>query len=136
LENRECRVPDWTEQQKALEVKLQDGWSRAVPVFDDEHLVSCAGLVPVMGLAEQTGLAELIGDRVVFKDSKVASAGVNPAGKLASVIAGMTAGADCIDDLDVLRCGGMGRLFVGVYAPATLGQHLREFTYGTQMVIA
>ena len=111
-------------------MKLQDGWSRAVSVFDDEHLVSCAGLVPAMGLAEQTGLAELIGDRVVFKDSRVASAGVNPAGKLTSVIAGMTAGADCIDDLDVLRSGGMPRLFAGVYAPATLGQHLREFTHG------
>jgi hypothetical protein len=117
-------------------VKLQDGWSRAVPVFDDEHLVSCAGLVPAMGLAEQTGLAELIGDRVVFKDSRVASAGVNPAGKLASVIAGMTAGADCIDDLDVLRSGGMPRLFAGVYAPATLGQHLREFTHGHTLQLA
>ena len=81
LENRECRVPGSTERQKALAVKLQDGWSRAVPVFDDEHLVSCAGLVPAMGLAEQTGLAELIGDRVVFRDSRVASAGVNPAGE-------------------------------------------------------
>src|SRR5690242_13588669 len=120
----------FTEQQKALVVKLQDGWSGAVPVFDDEHLVSCAGLVPVMGLAEQTGLAELIGQRVRFNDSKVASAGVNPAGKLAAIVAGMAAGADCIDDLDLLRSGGMGRLFGGVYAPATLGQHLREFTHG------
>ena len=105
-------------------------------MFDDDNLVSCAGLVPVMGLAEQTGLAELIGDRVVFKTCRVASAGANPAGKLTSIIAGMAAGADCIDDLELIRCGGMGRLFGGVYAPATLGQLLREFTYGTQMVIA
>jgi hypothetical protein len=126
----------FTEQQKALIVKLHDGWSRAVPVFDDEHLVSCAGLVPVMGLAEQTGLAELIGDRVRFKDSKVASAGVNPAGKLTAIIAGMAAGADSIDDLDLLRSGGMGRLFGGVYAPATLGQHLREFTHGHTLQLA
>ena len=111
-------------------MKLQDGWSRAVPVFDDERLVSCAGLVPLMGLAEQTHLAELIGDRVVFKASRVASAGANPAGKLTSIIAGMAAGADCIDDLELIRCGGMGRLFGGVYAPATLGQLLREFTHG------
>lgn len=54
-------------------------------------------------------------DRVVFKTSKVASAGVNPAGKLTAIIAGMAAGADCIDDLDLLRSGGMGRLFGGVY---------------------
>ena len=75
LENRECLGPDPAIQQKAPEVKLPDRWSRAVPVFDDEHLVSCAGLVPVMGLAERTGLAELIGDRVRFKTSRVASAG-------------------------------------------------------------
>ena len=66
-------------------MKLPDSWFRAVPVFDDEHLVSCAGLVPVIGLAEQTGLAELIEQRVRFKASKVASAGVNPAGKLTAI---------------------------------------------------
>ena len=117
-------------------MKLPDRWSRAVAVFDDEHLVSCAGLVPMMGLAAQTGLAELIGDRVRFKTSQVASAGVNPAGKLTSIIAGMVAGADCIDDLDLLRCGGMPRLFTDVYAPATLGQHLREFTHGHTLQLA
>src|SRR4051794_5855814 len=61
---------------------------------------------------------------------RVASAGVNPAGKVTSIIAGMAAGADDVDDLDVVRCGGMPRLFGGVYAPATLGQFLREFTHG------
>jgi len=83
-----------------------------------------------MGLAEQTRLVELIADKVVFKTSRVASAGANPAGKLTAVIAGMAAGADCIDDLDLIRSGGMARLFGGVYAPATLGQLLREFTHG------
>ena len=29
-------------------------------VFDDENLVSCAGLMPVMALAEQTGLPDLL----------------------------------------------------------------------------
>ena len=38
----------------------------------------------------------------------------------------MAAGADSIDDLDVIRSGGMPRLFGEVYAPATLGQFLRE----------
>ena len=77
---------------KALRVKLPDGWSRATPVFDDENLVSCAGLVPLMALAERAGLSELIGARVRFKTSRVASAGANPAGKLTSIIAGMAAG--------------------------------------------
>ena len=97
-------------------MKLPDRWSRADAVFDDENLVSCAGLVPVMGLAERTGLTELIGERVRFKSCKVASAGVNPAGKVSAIVAGMAAGADCIDDLDVLRSGGMPRVFGGVYA--------------------
>jgi hypothetical protein len=101
-------------------------------MFDDENLVSCAGLLPVMALAERAGLSELIGDKVAIcpETTKVASAGVNPAGKLASIIAGMAAGADSIDDLGVVRAGGMPRLFAGVYAPATLGQFLREFTHG------
>ena len=66
----------------------------------------------------------------------MASAGVNPAGKLTSIIAGMAAGADSIDDLDVIRSGGMPRLFEQVYAPATLGQFLREFTHGHDLQLA
>jgi hypothetical protein len=111
-------------------VKLPHGWSKATPLFDDEHLVSCAGLVPVMALAEQAGLSGLIAQRVRVASARVASAGVNPAGKLASIIAGMAAEADSIDDLQVIRSGGMKRLFGGVYAPATLGQFLREFSHG------
>ena len=117
-------------------MKLPDAWSRATPVFDDEHLVSCAGLVPVMGLAEQAGLSELIAEQVVLRATRVGSAGVNPAGKLTSIIAGMAAGADSIDDLQVVRSGGMKRLFEQVYAPATLGQFLREFTHGHGLQLA
>jgi hypothetical protein len=114
-------------------VQLSHGWSRGTPLFDAENLVSCAGLVPVMALAEQAGLSELIGERVTvdsLASTRVASATVNPVGKLTSIIAGIAAGADCIDDLDVIRSGGMPRLFGQVYAPATLGQFLREFTHG------
>jgi hypothetical protein len=102
-------------------------------MFDDENLVSCTGLVPVMALAEQAGLSELIADRVTLSSltpPRVASATVNPVGKLTSIIAGMAAGADSIDDLELIRSGGMPRLFTQVYAPATLGQFLREFTHG------
>jgi hypothetical protein len=117
-------------------VKLPDRWSRADAVFDDEHLVSCAGLIPVLGLAEQTGLSELVAERVGWKTCRVASAGANPSGKVTAIIAGMAAGADCIDDLDLIRCGGMRRVFGGVYAPATLGQFLREFTHGHTLQLA
>ena len=37
--------------------------------------------------------------------------------------------ADCIDDLDVVRSGGMKTLQRG-YAPSTIGVLLREFTSG------
>jgi hypothetical protein len=83
-----------------------------------------------MALAEQAGLSELVAERVRLGETRVASAGVNPAGKVTSIIAGMAASADSIDDLQVIRSGGMKRLFDQVYAPATLGQFLREFTHG------
>lgn len=47
-----------------------------------------------------------------------------------ALVAGMLAGADSIDDLNVLRHGGMGRLFDRTYAPSTLGSFLREFRFG------
>ncbi len=56
--------------------------------------------------------------------------GAHPAVKVPALIAGMVAGADCIEDMDLLRHGAMGRLFDGVRAPSTLGTFLRAFTFG------
>ncbi|MGH3561620.1 MAG: IS1380 family transposase [Mycobacterium sp.] len=99
-------------------------------VFDDDHLVSCAGLVPVMALATQTGLPTLLAQKVHIAVPKIRSGSANPAPKLTTLIAGMCAGADSIDDVDVVRSGGMKALFDGVYAPSTIGTLLREFTFG------
>ena len=99
-------------------------------VFDEQNLVSAAGLVPVLELAEQTGLSRLIGEHVELPVTRVRSGAVNPAGKLTSIIAGMMCGADSIDDANVLRAGGTPRVFDEVYAPSTLGIFLREFTFG------
>jgi len=99
-------------------------------VFDDDNLVSCAGLVPVMTLAQQTGLGRLLDEKVRITAPRIKSGAANPAPKLATVVAGMCAGADCIDDIDVLRSGGMKTLFDGVYAPSTVGTLLREFSFG------
>jgi hypothetical protein len=63
------------------------------------------GLVPVMGLAEQVGLGRLLGEKVRIGAPRIRSWSANPAPKLATVVAGMCAGADCIDDIDVLRSG-------------------------------
>ena len=50
--------------------------------------------------------------------------------KVASLVGGMVAGADSIDDMALLRHGGMGRVFARAYAPSTLGSFLRAFTFG------
>ena len=60
-------------------------------MFDDENLVSCAGLVPVLELAEQAGLSELLNEHVVFTDERIRSGAANPTPKLSSIIAGMLA---------------------------------------------
>jgi Transposase DDE domain group 1 len=111
-------------------VQVSHDFVAASAVFDDDHLVSCAGLVPVMTLAAQTRLPQLLADKINIAAPRIASGSANPSPKLATVIAGMCVGADSIDDLDVVRSGGMKMLFDGVYAPSTVGTLLREFTFG------
>jgi hypothetical protein len=95
-------------------------------VFDDPNLVSSAGLVPVLALAEAVGLRDLADEHLTVPTDK----GANPGLKVASLVAGMVAGADSIDDMALLRHGGMGRLFTRAYAPSTLGSFLRAVTFG------
>ena len=94
--------------------------------FDDPNLVSFAGLVPALALAERAGLSELVERHL----SLPGEGGANPHLKVPALIGGMLAGADSIDDMDLLRHGGMDRLFTGVRAPSTLGIFLRTFTFG------
>lgn len=95
--------------------------------FDDPNLVSHAGLVPVMRLAHDAGLGERA-DRLVRLGGD--SRGANAGAKISSIVAGMAAGADSIDDLDVIRHGAFPKLFEGVRAPSTLGSFLRHFSFG------
>ncbi len=99
---------------------------RTSPAFDDPNLVSAAGLVPVMALAESAGLRELADAHLSVPTDKGANAGL----KVSSLVGGMVAGADSIDDMGVLRHGGMGRIFAWAYAPSTLGSFLRAFSFG------
>jgi len=94
--------------------------------FDDPDLVSRAGLVPVMALARRAGLAGLVAEHV----RPGGECGVNAHLKIPCLVAGMAAGADSIDDMDLLRHGAMPDLFGGIRAPSTLGSHLRSFTWG------
>lgn len=95
-------------------------------VFDDPNLIGTAGLVPVMALADKAGLPDLVAEHVTV----AGPAGANADLKVGSLVAGMVAGADSIEDMDLLRHGGMGRLFTGSRAPTTLGTHLRAYTFG------
>ncbi|EUA02523.1 putative tnpC protein [Mycobacterium kansasii 732] len=94
--------------------------------FDDPNLVSHAGLVPVMRLAQLVGLEELVAQHVRLNAEVGANAGV----KVGSLIAGMIAGADDIDGMDLLRHGALPDTFGGIRAPSTLGSFLRAFTHG------
>lgn len=94
--------------------------------FDDSNLVSAAGVVPVMRLAERAGLSALTQKHLTVPTDKGANAGA----KIMSLVAGMLAGADSIEDMRLLRHGGMRRLFDRVYAPSTLGSFLRSFEFG------
>ena len=75
--------------------------------FDEPNLVSAGGLVPVMRLAGDVGLGTLAGELLTVPADKGANAG----GKVTALVAGMLAGADSIDDMDLLPHGAMGTLF-------------------------
>jgi hypothetical protein len=105
---------------------LSHALARTRVSFDDPNLVSLAGLVPVMALAERAGLPDLVAEHV----RPGGDCGVNAHLKVGCLVAGMAGGADSIDDMGVLRHGAMGTLFGGVRAPSTLGSHLRSYTWG------
>jgi Transposase DDE domain group 1 len=107
-------------------MRLSHTLGRTSAAFDDPNLVSSGGLVPVLALAESAGLRDLADEYLTVPTDKGANAGL----KVASLVGGMVAGADSIDDMALLRHGGMGRVFARAYAPSTLGSFLRAFTFG------
>jgi len=99
-------------------------------VFDDANLVGYGGLEPVVRLAERCGLPDLVSGHVRISGA-ANSGGANADAKVLSLVAGMTAGADSIDDIDRLRHGGMGLLFDGARAPSTGGRFCGRSPMGT-----
>jgi hypothetical protein len=97
--------------------------------FDEANLIADAGLVPVLALAEQVGLPDLVAKHLSIPGA-ANSAGANPVAKVMSLLAGMVAGADSIEDVDRLRHAGNHLLFAAMRAPSTLGTFLRAFTHG------
>jgi hypothetical protein len=111
------------------QVRLLHGLAKIHASFDDPNLVSRAGLVPVMALAQRAGPGGL--DGLVEEHVRIGRrCGVNAQVKVPCLVAGMIAGADSIDDMDVLRHGALPALFGGLRAPSTLGSFLRAFTWG------
>ncbi|MCA1682187.1 MAG: IS1380 family transposase [Actinobacteria bacterium] len=101
-------------------------------VFDDPNLVSHAGLVPAVRLAENVGLDDLVAEHVQV----AAKVGANPSLKVSSLVAGMIAGADGIEGMDLLRHGAIPATFAGIRAPSTLGSFLRAFDHGNVRQLA
>ena len=95
-------------------------------VFDEPNLIAHAGLIPAMSLAEQAGMFDLLRQHLTLTGPGSAY----PGEKVAVLIAGMLAGADSIEDMDVLRHGGTKKIFTELRAPSTLGTFLRTFTHG------
>jgi hypothetical protein len=94
-------------------------------VFDDPNLLPNAGLAPLLALAGRAGLPGLLA-----RARPAGPCGAGAAAKAMCLVAGMTAGADSIEGMDLLRDGAMETVFGGVRAPSTLGSFLRAFTWG------
>ncbi|MDN5760004.1 MAG: IS1380 family transposase [Tomitella sp.] len=94
--------------------------------------MSHAGLVPAMRLAELVGLERLAARHVRVNAEVGANAGL----KIGSLIAGMVAGADDIEGMDLLRHGAIPATFGGIRAPSTLGSFLRAFDHGNVRQLA
>jgi hypothetical protein len=97
--------------------------------FDDERVVSDAGIALAATLAARLGLEALVERFVVLRRDRPGTG--NAGRKVMALIYAMALGADSIDDCDVLRAGRSRRLLGGwLPAPSTLGTFLRAFTFG------
>lgn len=103
--------------------------SRLDTTFDEDNLVANAGLVVPAALAQKLGVAELVDERLHLPADAVGRA--NGGTKALTVIGAMLAGADSIDDIDVLRAGAAPEIFDEIRAPSTIGTWLRGFDWAS-----
>ena len=97
--------------------------------FDDERVVSDAGVLVLATLVARLGIEALAGRLVRLRRERPGAA--NAGRKVMALVYAMVLGADSIDDCDVLRAGRTRRLLGGwAPAPSTLGTFLRAFTFG------
>ena len=97
--------------------------------FDDERVVSDAGIALVATLAQRLDVEGLANQLVRLRRGQPGAA--HAGRKVMALLFAMALGADSIDDCDVLRAGRTRRLLGGwLPAPSTLGTFLRAFTFG------
>jgi hypothetical protein len=97
--------------------------------FDDERVVSDAGIALAATLAQRLGIEALVERFVRLRPQRPGAASAGR--KVMTLIYAIALGADSIDDCDLLRSGRIGRLLGGwIAAPSTLGTFLRAFTFG------
>src|SRR4051794_259117 len=97
-------------------------------VFDDDNAVANAGIALISTLAQRLGIEQLADQCVELAGRPGAG---NEGAKIMTLISSMALGADCIDDVDVLRAGRTAELLGHrVLAPSTIGTFLRSFTFG------
>ncbi|HET9719172.1 MAG TPA: IS1380 family transposase [Solirubrobacteraceae bacterium] len=97
--------------------------------FNEPRLISDAGLLLTATLADRLGLEGLVNGSVWLGYGTPGAA--LPGRKVMTLVHGMIAGADCIDDMNVLRAGStQAVLGHQVMAPSTLGTFLRAFSFG------
>ena len=98
--------------------------------FDDERVVSDAGIALVATLAQRLGIEALAGEVVRLRRDRPGAA--NAGRKIMALLFSMVLGADSIDDAGVLRSGRTRRLLGGrVPAPSTLGRSCGRSRSGT-----
>jgi len=102
--------------------------TRLAVTFDDDRAVAGAGLALVATLSKKLGTYGLANQVIDLGDRPGHAL---PGRKVLTLVHAMVAGADCIDDCDVLRSGATGKVLGhGVMAPSTLGTFLRSFSFG------
>ena len=118
-----------THQQRGMKVTISSSGLRSINVsLDDANLVANAGLLVFSTLSESLGLCGLIKEKVSLAGRV---GGANPGRKILTLTHAMTAGANHIDHVDMLRAGStQAVLGHKVMAPSTIGTFLRSFTFG------
>jgi DDE family transposase len=109
-------------------VKASHNLSALSVTFDEHNLLPNAGLIAPGMLTQRLGLPDLVQHTVRLDKNRPGAA--NCDAKAMTVLGGMLASADSIDDLDVLRAGAACELFDDLRAPSTIGTWLRAFDWG------